>query len=181
MAHTHILRSSRVRLDATVAVWVPAAVAAAVTLVAAIASLVRDQLGWKDAVGIALLIAAATLAEAFPVPIEGVAVGSTSLATIFLVAGATIYGWAAAAVAGFLVMALVELGRRRPFSRIAFNCGVYVLAGSAAGAAADRFQDGTLLRLSLGALAAAIAFYAVDISLLAAVVTRSRGTRFVTT
>src|SRR6478672_10466353 len=153
MAHTHILRSSRVRLDATVAVWVPAAVAAAVTLVAAIASLVRDQLGWKDAVGIALLIAAATLAEAFPVPIEGVAVGSTSLATIFLVAGATIYGWAAAALAGFLAMALVELGRRRPFNRVAFNCGVYVLAGAAAGGVADRFQDGTLLGLALGAVA----------------------------
>jgi signal transduction histidine kinase len=75
-------------------------------------------------------------------------------------------------------MALVELGRRRPFSRIAFNCGVYVLAGMTAGGVADRFQDGTLLGLSLGAIAAAIAFYVVDITLLAAVVTRSRGMAF---
>jgi len=178
MAHTHIVRSSRVRLDATLAVWVPVALAGAALLGTAIGSLARGDLGWHDAVGIALLIAAATLAEAFPVPIEGVAVGSTSLATIFLVAGATIYGWAAAAVAGFLAMALVELGRRRPFSRIAFNCGVYVLAGSAAGGVADRFQDGTLLGLALGAIAAAIAFWAVDITLLAAVVTRSRGVAF---
>src|SRR5437773_11400438 len=163
MAHPHIVRSSRVRIDATVAVWVPVALAGSVVLVAAIASLARDNLGWKDAAGIALLIAAATLAEAFPVPIEGVAVGSTSLATVFLVAGATIYGWAAAALAGFLAMALVELGRRRPFSRVAFNCGVYVLAGGAAGGVADRFQDGTLLGLSLGAIAAAIAFYVVNI------------------
>jgi signal transduction histidine kinase len=178
MAHMHTVRSSRVRLDATVAVWIPVAVAGSVTLIAAIASLAHEQLGWHSAVGIALLVAAATLAEAFPVPIEGVAVGSTSLATIFLVAGATIYGWAAAAVAGFLAMALVELGRRRPFSRVAFNCGVYVLAGAAAGAVADRFQDGTLLGLALGAVAAAIAFYVVDITLLAAVVTRSRGIAF---
>jgi signal transduction histidine kinase len=185
MAHTHLARSPAVRLDETsraaLPVWAPVALAGLVGLAASVVSLATADLGWHEAVGIALLIAAATVAEAFPVPIEGVAVGSTSLATIFLVAGATIYGWAAAALAGFLAMALVELGRRRPFSRIAFNCGVYVLAGSAAGAAADRFQDGTLLRLSLGALAAAIAFYAVDISLLAAVVTRSRGTRFVTT
>jgi signal transduction histidine kinase len=178
MAHTHSVRSSRVRFDPTVAVWIPVAVVGGVTLVAALASLARENLGWHDAVGIALLIAAATLAEAFPVPIEGVAVGSTSLATIFLVAGATIYGWAAAAIAGFLAMALVELGRRRPFSRIAFNCGVYVLAGGAAGGVADRFQDGTLLGLALGAIAAAIAFYVVDITLLAAVVTRSRGVAF---
>ncbi len=139
MAHTHILRSSRVRLDATVAVWVPVAVSGGVTLIVAVASLAQDNLSWHDIVGIALLIAAATLAEAFPVPIEGVAVGSTSLATIFLVAGATIYGWAAAAVAGFLAMALVEFAWRRPFSRAAFNCGVYVLAGAGAGGVADRF------------------------------------------
>src|SRR5690348_6115501 len=178
MAHTHSVRSSRVRFDPTVAVWIPVAVVGGVTLVAALASLARENLGWHDAVGILLLIAAATLAEAFPVPIEGVAVGSTSLATIVLVAGATIYGWAAAAVAGFLAMALVELGRRRPFNRVAFNCGVYVLAGAAAGGVADRFQDGTLLGLALGAVAAAIAFYVVDITLLAAVVTRSQAVAF---
>jgi signal transduction histidine kinase len=185
MAQTALVRSPQVRLDATsraaLAVWAPVALAGAVTLAAAIARLATEGLGWHDLVGIALLITAATLAEAFPVPIEGVAVGSTSLATIFLVAGATIYGWAAAAVAGFLAMALVELGRRRPFSRIAFNCGVYVLAGAAAGGVADRFQDGTLLGLALGAIAAAIAFYAVDITLLAAVVTRSRGAPFART
>jgi signal transduction histidine kinase len=185
MAQTALVRSPQVRLDATsraaLAVWAPVALVGAGTLAAAIARLATEALGWHDAVGIALLIAAATLAEAFPVPIEGVAVGSTSLATIFLVAGATIYGWAAAAVAGFLAMALVELGRRRPFSRVAFNCGVYVLAGAAAGAVADRFQDGTLLGLALGAVAAAIAFYAVDITLLAAVVTRSRGAPFTRT
>src|SRR6476646_8687525 len=178
MAHTHTVRSSRVRFDATVAVWVPVAVAGGITLAAAVVSLARADLGWHDAVGIALLIAAATLAEAFPVPIEGVAVGSTSLATIFLVAGATIYGWAAAALAGFLAMALVELGRRRPFSRIAFNCGVYVLAGAAAGGVAARFQDGRLRGLALGAVGAAIAFYVVDITLLAAVVTRSQAVAF---
>jgi signal transduction histidine kinase len=159
-------------------IWVPVSLAGAVGLVLAVASLASDNLGWRDAAGVALLIAAATLAEAFPVPIEGVAVGSTSLATIFLVAGATIYGWAAAAVAGFLAMAFVELGRRRPISRVAFNSGVYVLAGIAAGGAASGLRDGTLLGLAVGAIAAAVAFYLVDIPLLAAVVARSRGVAF---
>src|SRR5438552_2658643 len=36
MAHTHIVRSSRVRLDATVAVWVPVASAGALVLLAAV-------------------------------------------------------------------------------------------------------------------------------------------------
>jgi signal transduction histidine kinase len=160
-------------------VWGPVALAGIIGLALAVVSLAREDLGWHDAVGIALLIAAATLAEAFPVPIEGVAVGSTSLATIFLVAGATIYGWAAAAVAGFLAMTLVELGIRRPISRMAFNCGVYVLAGIAAGGASAGLEDGTLFGLVFGALAAAVAFYLVDIPLLAAVVTRFRGVAFV--
>jgi len=179
MAHTALARSPQVRQDATFVVWAPVAIVGLITLGAAIATLAADGLSPRHAVGLLLLLAAATLAEAFPVPIEGVAVGSTSLATIFLVAAATIYGWAAAAVAGFLAMALVELGRRRPFSRVAFNSGVYVLAGAASGSVADHFQDGTLLRLSLGAVAAAITFYVVDITLLAAVVTRSRGVPFV--
>jgi signal transduction histidine kinase len=169
----------RIRLDASsraaLPVWAPVALSGAAGLVVAAYALATDELGLTSAIGIALLVAAATLAEGFPVPIEGVAVGSTSLATIFLVAGATIYGWAAAAVAGFLAMALVELGRRRPVSRVAFNSGVYVLAGIAAGIAAAGVQDGTLLGLVVGALAAAVAFYLVDIPLLAAVVSLSRG------
>ena len=170
----HVDASSR----AAFVVWVPVAVVGAAGLAFAAGWLASGHLTWSDGAGIALLIAAATLAEAFPVPIEGVAVGSTSLATIFLVAGATIYGWAAAAIAGFLAMALVELGRRRPFSRVAFNSGVYVLAGIAAGGAAAGLRNGSLLGLALGSVAAAVAFYLVNITLLAAVVTRSRGIAF---
>jgi signal transduction histidine kinase len=160
-------------------VWLPVALAAAVGLAFAGASLASGGFGWRDVAGLAVLVAAASAAEAFPVPIEGVAVGAMSLATIFLVAGATIYGWAAGAVAGFLAMVLVEVGRRRPFSRIAFNCGVYVLAGMSAGGVAADLHNGTLPQLVLGAIAAAIAFYLVNITLLAAVVSRSRGLPFV--
>jgi signal transduction histidine kinase len=172
----------RIRLDATsreaFAVWIPVAVAGAVGLAFAVASLAAGPVGWGEAGGIAFLVLATTLAEAFPVPIEGVAVGSMSLATIFLVAGATIYGWDAAAIAGFLAMALVEFGRRRPFSRIAFNCGVYILAGMAAGGVAALVRNGNVTRLAFAALAAAIAFYLVDITLLTAVVARSRRSGF---
>jgi signal transduction histidine kinase len=173
----------RLYLDATsraaFVVWVPVASAGLAGLVLAVIDLASSHLGWHRAVGIALLVAAATLAEAFPVPIEGVQVGSMSLATIFLSAGATIYGWAAAAVAGFLAMAFVEFGLRRPFSRAAFNCGAYTLAGIAAGGAAAGLHDGTLRGLVLGAIAAAVTFWAVNITLLASVVTRSRRTPFV--
>jgi signal transduction histidine kinase len=172
----------RVRLDDSsrlaLPVWLPVGFVAGIGLGAAIASLAAGDLGWRDLVGIAVLLAAAALAEAFPVPIEGIAFASTSLATIFLVAVAAIYGWDAAAVAGFVAMALVEVGRRRPLSRIVFNSGVYILGGIAAGAAAAVFQDGTLLELVLGAIAAAASFYFVNMPLLAAVFSRSRQVAF---
>jgi signal transduction histidine kinase len=158
-------------------VWLPVSVGGAVGLGFAISALVTGSYGWEDLAGIAVLLAAATVSEAFPVPIEGVA--RTSLATIFLVSVAAIYGWPVAAIVGFLAMALVEVARRRPISRIAFNCGIYTLGGIAAGAGAATVDDATLLHLVLGAIAAAICFYLVDISLLAAVVSRSRQVAFV--
>jgi signal transduction histidine kinase len=159
-------------------VWLPVSIGGAVGVGFAIAKLAGGSYGWEDFVGIAVLLAAAALAEAFPVPIEGVAVGSMSLATIFLVAAAAIYGWAAGGVAGFLAMAVVETGRRRPLSRIAFNCGIYALGGIAAGAAAAGISNGDLLNLVLGSIAAAVCFYLVDITLLAAVVSRSQRLAF---
>ena len=168
----------RIQLDPSarqaLPVWLPVSIGGAVGVGFAIAKLAGGSYGWEDFLGIAVLAAAAALAEAFPVPIEGVAVGSMSLATIFLVAAASIYGWAAGGVAGCLAMLVVEAGRRRPLSRIAFNCGIYALGGIAAGAAAAAIHNGDLLNLVLGSIAAAVCFYLVDITLLAAVVSRSQ-------
>jgi signal transduction histidine kinase len=168
------LNSLRPETRRALPVIVPVTVAGGVALVVALSSLATSDLTWSEVAGMAVLLGAAVLAEAFPVPIEGVAVGSTSLATIFLVAVAVIYGAPAAAVVGFLTMTLVEVGRRRPLSRILFNCGVYALAGTAAGVTAGTFGDDTLGGLVVGAILAGISFYLVDITLLALVVSRTR-------
>ena len=154
-------------------VLVPGVVAGAVGLGFAVWSFATDPPSWSEVAGIAVLLAAATVAETFPVPIEGVAV-STSLATIFLVSVATIYGWAAGGIVGFLTMVLAEAGRRPGLSRSAFNCALYVVAAIAAGGAAAGFGDHTLGAVVAGATAAAAAFYLVNIALLAAIVSRSR-------
>ena len=108
--------------------------AAAVTLVETAPSLA--ELG-----GIALLVVGATLAEAFPVPIEleGLAAGGVSLAAVFIVGAAIIYGWAAAVVVAFVALAVIQLAHRRPWDRLLYNAAVYTLSGVAAGAAARRF------------------------------------------
>ncbi len=119
----------------------------------------------------ALLLAAAFV-EAFPVPIENVPVGGTSLATVFIVGTATIYGWAAAVVVGVVTQVLVEVVRRQPVVRVLYNSSVYALGAGAAGLVCAVVPDDGFGWLALEVGLASTAFYAVNIPLVAAVVSR---------
>ena len=85
--------------------------------------------------GVTALLLAATFVEAHPVPIEGISSEGISLAAVFIVGTAVIYGWAPAVIMGFLTRALIELVQRRPFIRLSYNSAVYALGGGAAGVA----------------------------------------------
>ena len=91
--------------------------------------------------GIAALLLAAAIAEAFPLPIQGIPIGATSLASLFVVGTGALYGWEAATVVAFAVQLLVEPIRRQPLIRLAYNAAVYSLAGAAAGATAAALDD----------------------------------------
>jgi signal transduction histidine kinase len=125
--------------------------------------------------GVLILFAASALAEAFPVPIEGVRIGLTSFATVFIVAAAVLYGWAPAVLIAFATMVLTEASRRRPVVRIAYNSALYVLAATVAALAISAIggASGQLASLLLATLVASAAFYATDIALLAAILARS--------
>ena len=148
----------------------PVSAAGAALFVAAVFLFVSTDPSVSTVVGSLALLGAALLAEAFPVPIEGVAAGRTSLANIFIVGTAVIYGWTEASIVGALTMGLVELAHRRPLSRITFNTGLYTLAAGAAGAAAALASGTGLLALLLATALASGAFYLVDITLLSAVI-----------
>jgi signal transduction histidine kinase len=144
----------------------------AVTIVAAVSFAGSDQ----DAEvigGVLALAAATTIAEAYPVPIEGVGAGRTSLATVFIVAAAALYGWDAATLAGVLGMATVELATRKPPSRVLFNSALYGLAGAAAGGVAAATVGSSLTATALGTVLGAVTFYAVDVGLLSAIMARA--------
>jgi signal transduction histidine kinase len=147
-----------------IAAGVATALAAAVTL---------PGTGRDAFAGAALLLAASLVAEAFPVPIEGVTAGATSLATIFIVATAALYSWQLATLVGVLTMFLIEGWRRKPSLQFLYNTSLYALSGAAAGGvatfAAPRY---------VAVLAAAAAFYVVDVGLLAAVIARDRGAQY---
>ena len=122
--------------------------------------------------GMMALLVAATFVEAFPVPIENVPVGGTSLATVFIVGTAAIYGWAPAIVVGLVTQLLVEVIRRQPAIRVLYNSSVYALAAAAAGAVCATVPDSSFGWLALQIGLASTAFYAVNIPLIAAVVSR---------
>jgi signal transduction histidine kinase len=149
----------------------PVVAAGAAVTVAAAAELGGTSKG--AFAGALVLLAAAILAETFPVPIRGVAAGATSLATIFLVAAAALYSWQLATLVGVLTMVLAEgRSRKRPV-QLVYNSALYGLAAAAAGAAALAVTE-----RPAGTLAGAAAFYATDIVLVALVIARTKQTPY---
>jgi diguanylate cyclase (GGDEF)-like protein len=147
------------------------AVAALWTLVAAGASL-------ETVAALFALFLAASLAEAFPVPLEPA--GYVSLAAVFIVGAAVTYGWAPAILIAFIACAVIDSLQQKPAVRVAYNSAVYGLGGGAAGLAAQVMptSGGDVSTLILSVLAAATAFYAVNLSLTSAAIARWTGSNF---
>jgi signal transduction histidine kinase len=154
-------------------VFVPVLGCAAVVVCAAAWRLGHPVPSAGTIAGILTLLVIATLAEAYPIPIEGVSAGRTSLASVLIVAAAVLYGWAPATLLAATAMATVELGRRRPPSRVLYNTSNYVLAAAAAGAAVKVVEPADLATLAVATLAGWTAFYLVNVALLVAVSVRS--------
>jgi diguanylate cyclase (GGDEF)-like protein/putative nucleotidyltransferase with HDIG domain len=154
----------------------PAALAGAAALVAAAVTFATSAPSLGLVAGVLALLAAAAFVEAHPVPIEGVSAEGISLGAVFVVGVAVIYGWAEAVMLGFLARTLIELIQRRPPIRLIYNGSVYALGSAAAGGAvalvATQASGVGVGALFLEILAAAAAFYAVNIPLVAIVISR---------
>jgi diguanylate cyclase (GGDEF)-like protein/putative nucleotidyltransferase with HDIG domain len=150
----------------------PVVFAGTLAVVLAISALAALEPTPADLAGLAALLVAATFVEAFPVPIENVPVGGTSLATVFIVGTATIYGWAPAILVGLLTQLLVEVSRRQPAIRVLYNSAVYALAAAAAGGVTAAVPDDGFGWLAVQVALASTAFYGVNLPLVALVVSR---------
>jgi diguanylate cyclase (GGDEF)-like protein len=123
--------------------------------------------------GVLALLLAATFVEAHPVPIEGINSEGISLAAVFIVGAGVLYGWAPAVIVGCLTRVLIEVIRRRPVVRLAYNGAVYALAGGAAGAAASLgAKEPGVASLLLQVLLGAAAFYCINFLLIVAIIAR---------
>ena len=120
--------------------------------------------------GLAALLLASTLADRFPVPVEGVDTGGVSLSFVFGVASIVLFGWAAGLLVVFLAPAITQLLEHRPPVRVAYNVSVLALAATAAGAVSSPLPSDGASAVLARVGAAASAQYAVNLILITAVV-----------
>ncbi|HET9243214.1 MAG TPA: diguanylate cyclase [Gaiella sp.] len=150
----------------------PVVFGATVVVVLALSAVAALEPSLSTLVGLAALLLASTFVEAFPVPIENVPVGGTSLATVFIVGTAVVYGWAPAILVGLLTQVIVEVTRRQPLIRVLYNSSVYALASAAAGGVTVAVPNDGFGWLAVEVALASTAFYAVNLPLVVAVVSR---------
>jgi diguanylate cyclase (GGDEF)-like protein len=154
-------------------VLIPVAVGGAVTVLAAAWEAVVSPPSLEAAAGVTALLLAALFFEASPVPVENLPGGRLSLAAVFILSAGILYGWPAAVAVAVLTRVTLEVIERRPRVKLVYNGAVFALAAGAAGSAMSPFSGpDNPVRLGLEVLAGATAFYAVDIPLVAAILSR---------
>jgi len=103
----------------------------------------RDPGSTTTVAGVGAFLVASTLAERFPVPVEGADANGVSLGFVFALAALVLFGWAPATFVYASAPTLVAIGRRNPFIRTIFNAGVFGLTGALAGWVLTQFPEDT--------------------------------------
>jgi diguanylate cyclase (GGDEF)-like protein/putative nucleotidyltransferase with HDIG domain len=156
------------------AVVTPVCVTGLAVAAAAAVSLGLSPLGAVALAGIAGLLAASTLAERYPVPLDGIDTGGVSLGFVFCVATIVLYGWQAGVIVGFAapIMQLIE---HRPPVRVAYNASVLSIVAVAAGLAIAPLRgDGAAHVIAQIAVCASV-HYGLNLLLISLVVGVSSG------
>ena len=156
------------------AVVVPVGAAGLLVAAAAAVSFAASPRSAFTLLGVAGLLAASTLAERYPVPLDGIDTGGVSLGFVFCVATIVLYGWEAGVIVGFAgpIMHLIE---HRPPIRVLYNASVLSICAAVAALAIEPLHgDAPLLVLLQVAVAAGVHF-AINLVLISAVL--SAGSR----
>jgi diguanylate cyclase (GGDEF)-like protein/putative nucleotidyltransferase with HDIG domain len=133
----------------------------------------------RTLISLAALVAAATLAERFPVPISSETGGGViSLTFVFAVAAIVLFGWAAGALLLVTATSIVMLSEHRPLQRIAFNVAVLALVALTAGVLISPIHGDSVGALFSRVAVAATANYWVNMILISAAIALSTGQRY---
>jgi diguanylate cyclase (GGDEF)-like protein len=148
--------------------------------VAAATSFATEPRSFTTLAGIAGLLAAAALADRYPVPLDGIDTGGVSLLFVFCVATIVLYGWQAGVLVG-AAPAVLQLIQHRPPIRVLYNASVLAVAGAAAGAAVQLpLAGGETATVAAAVLLAASTHYLVNLGLISLVVAASTRKTLVT-
>jgi diguanylate cyclase (GGDEF)-like protein len=151
---------------------VPVLVLGTVALAAAVLDL-AGSLSPAEVGALVVLMAAATLAETFPVPVGRSSMGSVSLSALFILAGGLLFGWAAATVVAFCASVAVQVIERKEVRRVCYNAGAYAIAGALGGLAMEATGGNqTVATLVISACVGSIVFWLVNITLISAAIAR---------
>jgi len=124
--------------------------------------------------GVGVFLLASTLAERFPVPLEGVDANGVSLGFVFAVAALVLFGWAPATVVYASAPTIVALLRRSPPIRSIFNAGVFGLTGTAAGTVLAQLGGGRgTAGVAAHVVLTAVILFAVNLLLVSAAIAAS--------
>ena len=156
------------------AVVAPVSLVGVAAFVAATIVFARDPGSTTTIAGVAAFLIASTLAERFPVPVEGADANGVSLGFVFTVAALVLFGWAPATVVCVIAPTIVALiWRTRPPIRAIFNAGVFGVVGAVAGVILHYLHgmDATMIAVTVLAMAATL--YTVNILLVTAAIAAS--------
>jgi diguanylate cyclase (GGDEF)-like protein/putative nucleotidyltransferase with HDIG domain len=155
------------------AVVAPVSVIGVAAYLAAAFSFARDPGSGATVAGVGAFLVASTLAERFPVPVEGADANGLSLGFVFAVAALVLFGWAPATFVYATAPTIVALAQRKPLIRTVFNAGVFGLVGTLAGAELTNMHGhgpaGVLAKVSV----TAALLYAVNLLLVTAAIAAS--------
>jgi len=156
------------------AVVAPVSLVGVAAFCAATFFFLREPGSTTTVVGVLAFLVASTLAERFPVPVEGADANGVSLGFVFTVAALVLFGWAPATVVCVTAPTLVALiWRTRPPIRATFNAGVFGIVGAVVGLILRQMHgtDAPMLAAKVGAMAATL--YIINILLVTAAIAAS--------
>jgi diguanylate cyclase (GGDEF)-like protein len=156
------------------AVVAPVSLVGVAAFIAATIVFARDPGSATVVAGVAAFLIASTLAERFPVPVEGADANGVSLGFVFTVAALVLFGWAPATVVCVVAPTIVAVvWRTRPPIRAIFNAGVFGIVGAIAGLILSYLHGMDAPMIALKVLAMAATLYAVNIVLVTAAIAAS--------
>ncbi len=155
------------------AVVAPVSLVGVAAYVAATFSFFRDPGSTTTIVGVGAFLLASTLAERFPVPVDGADAYGVSLGFVFAVAALVLFGWAPATFVYATAPTIVALVDRRPLIRTIFNAGVFGLVGTLAGLVLTQFQGDDAGSILTQVAVTSIVLYGANIPIVTAAIAAS--------